>query len=189
MSKKILYFDTETTGLDPITNDIIQLAGIIVIDGKEQETFNLRVQPFNYETVQQGALDVNGISLSALKQYPEPIVSYADFVNMLGRYVDKYDKNDKFTPAGYNVRFDMDFLSNFFLKNNDNYFGSWFNWKLIDPLPLLHFLDFAGKINLPNYKLSTVCAHYNIEINAHDALGDIQATRILISHIYKNFIK
>jgi DNA polymerase III epsilon subunit-like protein len=40
-------------------------------------------------------------------------------------------------------------------------------------------MDYAGKIDLPDYKLSTVCAHYGIDIKAHEALSDIQATREL----------
>jgi oligoribonuclease (3'-5' exoribonuclease) len=31
---KIFWFDTETTGLDPVVNSIVQLAAIIEIDGE-----------------------------------------------------------------------------------------------------------------------------------------------------------
>lgn len=48
---KIIYLDTETTGLDKEKNDVIQVAGIIEIDGKEVERFNIFCQPFSFENV------------------------------------------------------------------------------------------------------------------------------------------
>ena len=99
---------------------------------------------------------------------------------MLGRYCDKYNRLDKFYMAGYNVRFDADFLKEFFLKNKDFYFGSWFNYRFIDPLPLLHWANWVKEINLPDYKLATVCRHFQIPLQAHDAMADITATRELI---------
>ena len=185
--KKILYFDTETTGLDPVKQDIIQIAGIIVIDGIVQEEFEFKVKPFSFDNISQEALDVHGYNVENLKTFPEPHEVHCQLIDIFSKYVDRYDTNDKFTPAGYNVHFDMDFLQQFFIKNNDVYFGSWMNWKKVDPLPLLHYLDFCGRISLPNYKLSTVCQHFGIEIKAHDALGDIKATRELLAKLMNYF--
>lgn len=186
MPSKILYFDVETTGLDPVKNAIIQ---IVVIDGKVADEFEFKVAPFPDDEISQEALDVHGYSADEIKEFDPPGVVYLQLLNLFSRFVDKYDKFDKMTPAGYNVRFDMDFLKNFFLKNGDVYFGSWLNWKMIDPLPILHFIDFAGGISLPDYKLATVCAHFGIEIQAHDALSDIRATRQLISLLFRTFFK
>lgn len=186
---KILYFDTETTGLNPEKNDIIQLAGIVVVHGKEMERFNLKCQPMDWETISDEALTVHGYKLEDLMTFMKPYEMYKQLVDIFSKYINKYDKNDKFTPAGYNVRFDMEFLNNFFKKQNDVYFGSWISWKMIDPIQILHFLDYCKKIALPNYKLSTVCDHFGIDINAHDALSDIQATRQLISKIYEIYFK
>ena len=44
--KKILYIDTETGGVDFQNSALIQLSGIIEIDGIEQERFNFYVKPF-----------------------------------------------------------------------------------------------------------------------------------------------
>ena len=51
--KKLLYFDTETTGLDPVRNGIIQIAGIIVIDGEVKEEFNIKMQPHENDEITQ----------------------------------------------------------------------------------------------------------------------------------------
>lgn len=185
---KILYFDVETTGLDPVRHDIIQLAGIIVADGAEEE-FEFKIQAVHPENASQEALDVHHYTLEDIAQFTPAREAYNQFTALLSKYVNKFDKNDKFTPAGYNVRFDIDFLNNFFKKNDDQYYGSFFNWKPADPLPILHFLDYCGKIKLPNYKLTTVCEHYGIEIQAHDALSDIRATREVIKRIYSDYFR
>ena len=186
---KVFYFDVETTGFDPKVNDITQLAGMIEIDGKIKEKFNLRSQPLNWDDISESALEVTGIGIEELKKYPKASEAYSDLIKILDKYCDKYDKFDKFYFAGYNVRFDIDFLHQFFVKQGDQYFGSWFNWKSVDPFPFLHYMDYKGMIKLPNYKLETVCEHFEIEIKAHDAMSDILATRKIIGHIERDLIK
>lgn len=178
---KVLYFDCETTGTDPVEQDITQISGLIEIDGKVVDKFNFRMQPLNWDGISPEALEVTGISIADLKKNPPASEVHRKLVKLFESHVDKYDRNDKFYPAGYNVRFDLDFLQSFFIKQGDNYgSGSWQNWRAIDGLPLVHFLDFTGRLKLPNYKLSTVCEHYGIPIEAHDAMSDIVATRALI---------
>lgn len=185
---KILYFDCETTGRSAVKNDIVQLSGMIEIDGVVKEEFNFRCQPFDFSTVEEEALKVTGLTLEDLKSYPLPKEMYTKLVTLLSKYCNKFDKNDKFYPAGYNVSFDLDFLANFFAKNGDKYFGSWVNWKSIDGLPLMRFLEFCGSVRLENQKLGTVCEHFGIEIQAHDALSDIRATRSLIQKLKDSLI-
>ena len=189
MLKKIFHFDTETTGLEPNENDIIQLAFIIEINGKIEEEFSFDVQPFNWENINQDALSVNKKTIEILKGYPPPSDVYQQLIRILSVYIDKYDRNDKFQPAGYNVRFDIDFFKSFFQKNGDSFFGSYFNYKAIDPLAVLYFLDGLGFINLPNYKLETVCEYFGIQIDAHDALSDIKANKKLIDTLTLKFRK
>lgn len=180
MSRKVLYFDVETTGLDCRANDIIQLAGLVEIDGEVKEEFDINMQPLNWESIQQEALAVHGITVDKLKTYMQTKNAYGKFVGILSKYCDKFDKADKFYVAGYNVNFDLDFLGQFFVKQNDPYLGSWINWRKLDPLPILHILDFKGKLLLPDYKLETVANHMGIEIKAHDALSDVRATRQIL---------
>ena len=184
---KVLYFDVETTGLDPVKQDIIQIAGLIEIDNVVVEEFEFKVAPVNPENATPEALDVHGYDLVTIMQFPPHSHVYNSLIELFSKYIDKYNKADKFTPAGYNVRFDMDFLKNFFLKHNDKYFGSWFNYKMVDPLPVLHYAEWAQKISLENYKLVTVCERFGIELQAHDALSDIRATREVLLHLSNLF--
>lgn len=185
MRKKILYFDTETTGLDPVKNDIIQLSGCIEIDGKIEEEFNIFMQPFSYDNISDEAISIHGLTLDMIKTYQTSKDGYRHFVSILQKYCDKFNNMDKYYPAGYNVSFDINFLAEFFKKHNDKFLGSWINWKALDPLPYLRLLDFMDMINLPNYKLETVAAHFNINLKAHDAMSDITATRMLIQRIMR----
>lgn len=180
MNKKIFYLDVESTGLDPQKHDIIQLAYIIEIDGEVKDRGVFHIQPFNYKTIDQSALEISHTTVKDLLMYPEPREVYKKLTSLLDKYIDKYNKQDKFSPGGFNVNFDKEFLKNFFLKNNDKYFGSYFDYHILDPVTFLYLLDYKGLLKLENYKLVTVCKHFNIPIEAHDALSDIEATRKVI---------
>ena len=180
---KVFYVDVETTGLEPKINDIIQLALIIEIDGKVVRKEKFEMQPFNYDNISPEALEVNGLSIEQIKGFDTPQIAYRKIVNILDKYIFKYDKKDKFIPAGYNVKFDVDFLREFFLKNGDKYYGSYFDYHFIDGMALVFAMRYANKLTLENYRLETASKHFGIEINAHDALSDIEATRELILKI------
>lgn len=181
---KTLFFDVETTGLDPQKSCIVQLSGIIDIDGEVVEEFNFNIAPDPGAVVSDEALNVIGKTMAELVSYPSADEVYNQFIQLIEKHVDKYDKADKFYPAGYNVRFDLEFLQAFFKKRGNPYgTGSYQNWKAIDVMQLVHYLCYTGKLNLENYKLGTLCQHYGIEINAHDSVSDIRATRELFKKI------
>jgi len=188
MDRKTLYFDVETTGTDPDRHALIQLACLVDINGEVVDEQSWRIKPFEGDKYNQEALDVTGVTLDELKSYPEPKRIYGEVVSFFGKHIDKYERNDKFYPAGYNCKFDLEFLATFFVKCGDQYFGSWQNWRAIDPLPWLYRLDWLGKISLPDYKLVTVCNHFGIELGdqAHDAKADVRATRELIKLLVEN---
>jgi len=187
MIKKI-YFDCETTGTNPIKNGIIQIAGIIEINNEEMRSFNIKIKPFESDVIEQEALDISGITLENIKGFEDPKTAYNSIVNLFDNYIDKYDKYDKFIVCGYNVRFDIDFLKEFFIKNGNDYLFSYFG-KPKDPFPVIQYLSAIGKIDSVNNKLSTICEYFKIDIrNAHDAMADIRATKSLIEKLDKILI-
>jgi DNA polymerase-3 subunit epsilon len=185
---KVLYFDTETTGLDPVQNDIIQLAGMVEINGEIKEEFNLFSQPFSYENVAQEALDIHGISIDTIKQFPAPDYLRIRLIKILGKHVDRYNPMDKFYPAGQNIQFDLHFLEENFKKNNDIYFGSWFWRYCLDLYSLSTILRYKGILKTENLKLETLAKHFGVELKAHDAMSDIRATREIIRIILDRYI-
>jgi DNA polymerase III epsilon subunit-like protein len=187
MTGKILYLDCETTGLKPEVHDIIELAYIIEVDGEVKERACLNMQPFSYENIDRNALQISGHTVEQLKTFSTPENAYRLFTQALGRHCDKFDKADKFYPSGFNAGFDLEFINQFFLKNGDKYFGSWMNWRTIDPRPILIFLNYMGKIHLPKYNLEEACKHFGITLTSHDAASDIEATRLLLHKLTEIF--
>lgn len=185
---KILYFDVETTGTDSTIHNLTQLAGMIEIDGEVVEEFNLDVQPLKFDTISSKALEITGKTVEELRTYPTYPEAYKSFMDIVQKHVNKFDKEDKLYPCGYNVQFDIGFLRQFFLDNNDKFYGSLMNYKYIDPLGILYYLEYLGAIKLSNYKLSTVCEHFEIPIDAHDAMSDIRATRELLKLLNKQLV-
>ena len=119
---KFLWIDTETTGLDPVLNDIIQLSGILEIPRVRYEEFDFRVAPLNYDSITEDAMKCNGIKLSTLKKYPPASEVHLKFKQLLFKWVDPYNREDKLIASGQNVLFDTSFLQQFCEKQGDKFF-------------------------------------------------------------------
>ncbi len=177
---KILFYDIETTGTRFWKNGIHQLSGAVVIDGEIKETFDFRVRPNPNAIIEQEALDVAGVTKEQIMQYEPMDVVYKKFVELLGKYVDKFKRNDKFYLAGYNnAPFDNQFLRAWFVQNNDKFFGSWFWSNSIDVMVMATQYLIDKRPEMENFKLSTVAKYCGIDVEAeslHDALYDITLT-------------
>jgi len=183
---KIIFIDTETGGVNPEKSALIQLSGIIRIDKKDIEKFNFYIKPFENSEVNEKALEVQGRTLEELKtdKYVEEKEVYKQFINLLDKYIDKYDRTDKFVVAGYNVRFDVDILKAFFQRHGNNFLFSYLDSSMLDPLYSIRLLQIAEVLPvLENNKLETWCKHFGIELKAHDSLEDIEATKKLIGKL------
>ncbi|WP_339003726.1 3'-5' exonuclease [Fusobacterium polymorphum] len=186
MMNKIIFIDTETGGINAEKSALIQLSGIIEVDGAEKEKFNFYIKPFENSEVNEKALEVQGRTLEELgtEKYIDESIIYKKFLEILDKYIDKYDKNDKFIVAGYNVKFDIDILKALFERNNNKFLFSYFNSSMLDPLYSVRLLQVAGMLPvLENNKLETWCKYFNIELKAHDSLQDITATKKLIEKL------
>lgn len=183
---KIIFIDTETGGVNPEKAALIQLSGIIRIDKKDVEKFNFYIKPFENSEVTEKALEVQGRTLEELKtdKYVEEKEVYKQFINILDKYIDKYDRTDKFIVAGYNVRFDVDILKAFFQRRGNNFLFSYLDSSMLDPLYSIRLLQIAEILPiLENNKLETWCEYFEIELKAHDSLEDIEATKKLIGKL------
>lgn len=181
--QKILYLDTETTGLDNKKNDIVQVAGIIEIEGKDVERFNIFCQPYSWENISEEALAKQNRTIKDLKSYQKPQDAYEQLKAVLNKYVDKYDKTDKFFPAGQNVLFDTDFMREWALKGGDKYFGSYISRNSIDLKVFAAAAQAWGICKFDNLQLESICKSINVELaNAHDAMADIEATYKCLQH-------
>lgn len=186
---KRAYIDLETTGLFPYKHGVTQIAIIIEMDNQIVEQKDIRVRPFPSDEIQPRALEVQGRTEHEIMSYPEPDEAMIELETLLGTFVDKYNKNDKFVFVAYNAKFDEEFLRKFFYKSNNKYFGSWFWTPTICAMHLaMHHLQ-SHRAKLPNFKLETICSALGLSTEEgagmHDALTDIILTRQLYQEICK----
>lgn len=180
---KLFFFDMETTGVMHWKNGVHQISGCIEIDGEVKEYFDFKVQPNPACIIEDQALAVSNLTKEVVLAYPPMNEIYRQFIEMLGKYVDKFNKMDKFFLVGYNnASFDNQFLRAFFVQNNDQYFGSWFWSSSLDVMVLATQYLMDKRHTMPDFKLKTVAAFTGIQIDEtklHDATYDIDITRQL----------
>lgn len=179
--RKLVYIDVETTGLTE-KHGLIQLSGIIVINDEVKEEFDFKVRPFRGEYLNNQAAEVTGITREDLEKppYEDPTIVHGKFISVLEKYVNKYDKTDKFFFIGYNSAFDMQMLRIFFEKNHDLYIGSWFFFPHIDVMTIACAALMERRPDMVNFKLSTVARELGLKVDEdklHDAMEDIYLTR------------
>lgn len=181
---KVLWLDTETTGIDPKINSVIQIAGLIEIDGEIVNEFNLNCRPADDDPISHEALIVNQHTEAEIRTFPTMRETYAAIIAIFAKHIDKYDKGDKFIVAGQKVDFDIQFLEGLFLRNGDKYMGSYLDYRRrIDLMDITKFLKAVGLIDVPDVKLETIAKYFSVPIEAHDALSDIRATRACMNAI------
>jgi len=132
---------------------------------KDRKNFCFECDIFEQDVFDGNVTEVTGITIKRLSQMADPGETYDKFVAMLDKYVDKFDKTDKFTAIGYGTDFDQDMLRSWFQKNDDDYFGSWF-WY-----PWLCMMNMAAvelrneRSALKNFRLETVAAYLGIKVD------------------------
>ncbi len=196
VQQKLLFIDVETTGTDPERHGLTQISGCVQLGDTVEETFDWYVRPYPQDVIEDEALAVTGIDRRqflppghpdhlavAGQDFLDPGVVYTRMVEMLGRYVDKFNKGDKFQFVGYNAHsFDMPFVRKFWEKNSDRFFGSWFWYPCLDVMLVWAQILQLKRPELTNFKLATVARHSGIKVDddrLHDSQYDIELTREL----------
>lgn len=182
---KLLFLDTETTGLNFGHNEIVQMSGIVDIDGKRVDAFDIKFKPKYPERTSKEALEKQNVTVDTLLEYPSREQGFIKFMEILNKHCDRFDKNDKFYIVGYNVNFDRRFLNDLFEEFDNKFIGAYFWPESIDVMSLAVLFKLSGKLNSPNLKLTSVCDAFKLpfkEGTAHNSMYDIIQT-------YKLFYK
>ena len=191
--KKVLWLDVETTGLDCKKHGLREVGFIIEIDGVEVDKGVFRINPFTYTTkdveIDDYALEISKVSIEDLESYDRVSYCFKELMKKLVKYVNVNDKNDCFVIAGYNTAFDIGFIKEWFKEMGllDSY-KDLFHYKSLDVFSIVFALRHIGLNSAENDKLETMCNYFGIEIEAHNALSDIEATKKLYELICEKFI-
>ncbi len=176
---KIIILDTETTGTKD-EDRICQLSYIVTNENlKIEEIHNELVKPpvdIKYE-----AMAIHHITPEMIEDKPK--IKFTKAYKRL-----KELNSPENLIIIHNAKFDLDMLK----KEGFNSF-----FKLIDTFRILKHLLPEGKFGLQynRYALGLyknekeICKNYNIEINAHDALGDVIVLYLLFRYINENLGK
>lgn len=172
MPAKYFAFDTETTGLDPHMGDQILSYAFIVLDENLVELARRQRYFFPSEgmEVAEAAAKVNGFTVDEWTK--RGALPQSDLASQLSR--DWGDCSVKrLMPLGHNYAFDQAFLK----KSADpKALYAALSYHFVDTMILAIAIDQA-KGTKGTYKLVDLCARYGVElVNAHDSLGDIEAT-------------
>lgn len=163
---KYIAFDIETTGLDPMYDEIIEIGAIKIEDGKEIETFSTLIKP-EYE-IDEFITELTGITNEMLMNAPkinEVLPKFMDFIK--GSVI-----------LGHNVNFDINFIYDN-LINEDMYP---ITNDFVDTLRLSRKL----LPELKHHRLSDLANYYNIDTTGnHRSLTDVRIT----IEIFKNLEK
>ena len=191
--KKVLWLDVETTGLDCGKHGLREVGFIIEIDGVEVDKGVFKINPFTYTTkdveIDDYALEISKVSIEDLESYDRVSYCFKELMKKLVKYVNVNDKNDCFVIAGYNAAFDIGFIKEWFKEMGlqDSY-KDLFHYKSLDVFSIVFALRHLGLNSAENDKLETMCNYFGIEIEAHNALSDIEATKKLYELICEKFI-
>lgn len=192
MDQKLLYIDTETSGTLPWKHGIHQVACLVEINGKIVEEVNIKLAIREGKEVDTGAMEKLGVDPQEITKVSEERISdreaYLRLSALFKRHVDPYKKQDKFFFLSYNAGFDNEFLRRMWQDNGDRFFGSFFWNPYIDIMTLAAEELMLRRPYMKDFKLETVYREMiglsdDEDLEWHDALADIKATRSLYRSI------
>lgn len=189
---KKLFYDLETTGLSHNKHGIHQIACILVIDGLVVEKFSWDMQPNPKCLYDDYAVKMSHKSEAEMRDCELSMrQAHSNFLGILGKYVDKYNRLDKIHLIGYNNRrFDDLFLRAWFDHCDDRFFGSWFWSDSIDVMVLASDKLKRVRKGMKNFKLHTVAKQVGIKVEEgklHEAMYDTELTKKIYNKV--KFIK
>lgn len=164
-----VVFDTETTGLNPEIDKIIELSAIKFINNEKVESFSMLVNPM--QELEPYITELTGIKQSELYEKPTIQEALPLFFNFIENY----------TLVAHNAPFDIKMLACECYRNNINLCDN----KIIDTLPLVKKV--ISKDEVDNYKLETLKNYLGINSNSHRALDDCETcAKIYQFYLSKN---
>lgn len=147
-----VVFDIETTGLNPVSDKIIEIGAVKYINNKKVDEFNYLIDPkIKLPEIITKVTKIEDSDLVGKPIIDEILPKFLDFIGNL-------------TIIGHNVGFDISFINQnskkLHLKELDN--------EVIDTL----FLSRINIYNIKNHRLQTLKEYLNLDFISHRAIDD-----------------
>jgi len=165
--------DTETTGLDPIFHEVIQVAAILC-DGQlnELDRISFKLRPKFIERASEKALEVNGYHPRTWK--PD-FFSHRKALNHLNKFLNAGTKDgSSLIMVGQNVKFDYEFMKALY-DREDQFFP--FAPETLDLIMVAKMWSAANDKVLKRFSLKHLAEFTNqVNTKPHDAEADAEVT-------------
>lgn len=183
--QRYLFLDTETTGLKPYDNDVIEVGAIVVEEDENYEPREIAVYhgkwPKGYGVVDLKALEVNKRLVSEVNVPQDDIgrEMRQTQVNQFAQFlIDNVDK-DTFI-VGINIKFDLDFLTALLSQYSLSAARLELFRNAIDIQQVARFMHDKGIFELPNFRgvtLSNMLLGTDLKDNKHSAVADARMAK------------
>jgi DNA polymerase III epsilon subunit-like protein len=179
---KQFFIDVETTGMDYKIHEIIDLSYQVYDDGEHRLSAAHYIRPDRWDSIDPEALAYNGYTRNQLLTFQFQSSFLTGLLCNLS-ILDVPDFKDKYTIIGWRVKFDIDFLREFFRSYNLDkaIFDYYFSADYIDVYQLAMrkaVLNSAWKPK--DMHLSTVAEALGIDVfnyQLHTSAGDVKLCR------------
>lgn len=172
---KILWLDLETTGTNEQVHGIVEIACILEINGKEVDSFHSYIRPREGTEYDPIAMTVNRHAIADLEEFPPEAEVFQAFLAKLDSWVDRYNKRDKLFIAGFNCEFDLRHTEALFLRNKEQWFGSYFWRDVIDLRSIASYVLRDHRPDMLDGKLMSVAGQLLTKQQMLEALGGGEA--------------
>lgn len=166
--RRIAVIDVETTGLNPVKHEILEIGCLIAErqddgDFKVLKEFECKVKPNRIEDAEEGALRVNG--------YNEADWMFAHTIEEALKELNEVAKGA--VMVAHNLCFDHAFIDNAYRATG---IESAMHYQKIDTLTYA-VAKLDGDPDLSNWSLRALCEYYGVlNEKAHTAMADVRAT-------------
>lgn len=162
-----VVFDTETTGLEPEIDKIIEISAIKYINNEPVDIFTTLVNP-------KQKLDSFITKLTGIKNFD--LIKSPTINNVLPSF---FDFIEDYVLVAHNAPFDIKMIACECYRNNIEMCNN----KLIDTLPLARRM--ISNNDIRDYKLSTLKDYFGIELKSHRATEDCEMCNI----VYQQYLR
>lgn len=183
---KYFLFDTETGGVRKEMS-LLTLYGYILDESLNVlDTIDLKIKPDDgIYRLNAAGLEMNRINIVEHDKVAKPV---SEVRTLFKNYICGWSLNQKLTPIGHNVRFDVKFAKTHLLEDWDRYFDR----RHIDTASVGKFLALTGFVpKLNTYSLSEMALAMMIDVDEskrHEANYDADLTLKVLQNM-TNLVK